>query len=435
MKEFVISEAQEETAVLVGLITQAQDERKTAEYLDELAFLAETAGARVVERFTQRLEQPNSVTYVGKGKLEELRLYVEEHEVGMVIFDDELSAKQIRVIEGTLKIKILDRTSLILDIFAMRARTAHAKVQVELAQYKYMLPRLTRLWTHLERQGGGSGSGKGGSVGLRGPGETQLEMDRRIILGRMALLKSQLADIDRQKSTQRKNRGRLIRVALVGYTNVGKSTLMNLLAKSDVFAENKLFATLDTTVRKVTIANLPFLLSDTVGFIRKLPTDLVESFKSTLDEVREADLLVHVVDISHPNFEEQIEIVDRTLAELGGGEKPQLVVFNKVDAYSWKPKDPDDLTPGTKENIPLAELMKTWPARIERECIFISAREKLHIAELKQLLYTKVKELHVQRFPYNDFLYPSEEEVAQMCAADTPDENPSPEAPKDDDSL
>ena len=435
MKEFVISEAQEETAVLVGLITQAQDERKTAEYLDELAFLAETAGARVVARFTQRLEQPNSVTYVGKGKLEELRLYVEEHEVGMVIFDDELSAKQIRVIEGTLKIKILDRTSLILDIFAMRARTAHAKVQVELAQYKYMLPRLTRLWTHLERQGGGSGSGKGGSVGLRGPGETQLEMDRRIILGRMALLKSQLADIDRQKSTQRKNRGRLIRVALVGYTNVGKSTLMNLLAKSDVFAENKLFATLDTTVRKVTIANLPFLLSDTVGFIRKLPTDLVESFKSTLDEVREADLLVHVVDISHPNFEEQIEIVDRTLAELGGGEKPQLVVFNKVDAYSWKPKDPDDLTPGTKENISLAELMKTWPARIERECIFISAREKLHIAELKQLLYTKVKELHVQRFPYNDFLYPSEEEVAQMCAADTPDENPSPEAPKDDDSL
>ena len=435
MKEFIISEAQEETAVLVGLITQAQDERKTAEYLDELAFLAETAGARVVERFTQRLEQPNSVTYVGKGKLEELRLYAEEHEVGMVIFDDELSAKQIRVIEGTLKIKILDRTSLILDIFAMRARTAHAKVQVELAQYKYMLPRLTRLWTHLERQGGGSGSGKGGSVGLRGPGETQLEMDRRIILGRMALLKSQLADIDRQKSTQRKNRGRLIRVALVGYTNVGKSTLMNLLAKSEVFAENKLFATLDTTVRKVTIANLSFLLSDTVGFIRKLPTDLVESFKSTLDEVREADLLVHVVDISHPNFEEQIEIVDRTLAELGGGEKPQLVVFNKVDAYSWKPKDPDDLTPGTKENIPLAELMKTWPARIGRECIFISAREKLHIAELKQLLYTKVKELHVQRFPYNDFLYPSEEEVAQMCAADTPDENPSPEAPKDDDSL
>ena len=435
MKEFIISEAQEETAVLVGLITQAQDERKTAEYLDELAFLAETAGARVVERFTQRLEQPNSVTYVGKGKLEELRLYVEEHEVGMVIFDDELSAKQIRVIEGALKIKILDRTSLILDIFAMRARTAHAKVQVELAQYKYMLPRLTRLWTHLERQGGGSGSGKGGSVGLRGPGETQLEMDRRIILGRMALLKSQLADIDRQKSTQRKNRGRLIRVALVGYTNVGKSTLMNLLAKSDVFAENKLFATLDTTVRKVTIANLPFLLSDTVGFIRKLPTDLVESFKSTLDEVREADLLVHIVDISHPNFEEQIEIVDRTLAELGGGEKPQLVVFNKVDAYSWKPKDPDDLTPAAKENISLAELMKTWPARIERECIFISAREKLHIAELKRLLYTKVKELHVQRFPYNDFLYPSEEEVAQMCAADTPDENPSPEAPKDDDSL
>jgi GTPase len=320
MKEFVISEAQTEKAVLVGLITQTQNERKTNEYLDELAFLAETAGAEVVKRFTQKLDTPNSVTYVGKGKLQEVKEYLElqneseETEIGMVIFDDELSAKQIRNIENELKVKILDRTSLILDIFAMRAQTANAKTQVELAQYKYMLPRLQRLWTHLERQGGGSGAGGGkGSVGLRGPGETQLEMDRRIILNRMALLKQRLAEIDTQKSTQRKNRGRMIRVALVGYTNVGKSTLMNLLAKSEVFAENKLFATLDTTVRKVIIENLPFLLSDTVGFIRKLPTDLVDSFKSTLDEVREADLLVHVVDISHPDFEEQIQVVEKTI--------------------------------------------------------------------------------------------------------------------------
>ena len=327
MKEFVISEAQTEKAVLVGLITQTQNERKTNEYLDELAFLAETAGAEVVKRFTQKLDTPNSVTYVGKGKLQEVKEYLElqneseETEIGMVIFDDELSAKQIRNIENELKVKILDRTSLILDIFAMRAQTANAKTQVELAQYKYMLPRLQRLWTHLERQGGGSGAGGGkGSVGLRGPGETQLEMDRRIILNRMALLKQRLAEIDTQKSTQRKNRGRMIRVALVGYTNVGKSTLMNLLAKSEVFAENKLFATLDTTVRKVIIENLPFLLSDTVGFIRKLPTDLVDSFKSTLDEVREADLLVHVVDISHPDFEEQIQVVEKTIADLGAGE-------------------------------------------------------------------------------------------------------------------
>lgn len=334
MKEFVISEAQVETAVLVGLITQTQDERKTKEYLDELEFLAETAGAEVVKKFTQKLPTANSVTYVGKGKLEEIKEYIlneeeNEREVGMVIFDDELSAKQIRNIEAELKIKILDRTSLILDIFAMRAQTANAKTQVELAQYKYMLPRLQRLWTHLERQGGGSGSGsgKGGSVGLRGPGETQLEMDRRIILNRMSLLKERLAEIDKQKSTQRKNRGRMIRVALVGYTNVGKSTIMNLLAKSEVFAENKLFATLDTTVRKVIIENLPFLLSDTVGFIRKLPTDLVDSFKSTLDEVREADLLLHVVDISHPGFEEQIEVVNKTLADIGGAGKPMILIF------------------------------------------------------------------------------------------------------------
>lgn len=406
MKEFVISEAQAETAVLVGLITQMQDERKTSEYLDELAFLADTAGAQVVKRFTQRIDQPNSVTYVGKGKLEEIKTYVHDQEVGMVIFDDELSAKQIRVIEKELQVKILDRTSLILDIFAMRAQTAHAKVQVELAQYKYMLPRLTRLWTHLERQGGGSGSGKGGSVGLRGPGETQLEMDRRIILNRISLLKNQLKDIDQQKSTQRKNRGNLIRVALVGYTNVGKSTLMNLLAKSTVFAENKLFATLDTTVRKVTIDNLPFLLSDTVGFIRKLPTDLVESFKSTLDEVREADLLVHVVDISHPGFEEQIEVVNRTLADIGGADKPSLIIFNKIDAYTFVEKAPDDLSPRTKENLSLDELMQTWMAKMNHNCIFISAREKENLEEMKQLIYTRVKELHVQRFPYNDFLYP-----------------------------
>ncbi|WP_276966566.1 GTPase HflX [Bacteroides graminisolvens] len=414
MKEFVISEAQAETAVLVALITQSQDERKTNEYLDELAFLAETAGADVVKKFTQRLDMANSVTYVGKGKLQEIKDYVTENEVGMVIFDDELSAKQIRNIEGELQVKILDRTSLILDIFAMRAQTAHAKTQVELAQYKYMLPRLTRLWTHLERQGGGSGGGKGGSVGLRGPGETQLEMDRRIILGRMSLLKGQLADIDKQKATQRKNRGSMIRVALVGYTNVGKSTLMNLLSKSDVFAENKLFATLDTTVRKVIIENLPFLLSDTVGFIRKLPTDLVESFKSTLDEVREADLLLHVVDISHPGFEEQIEIVNKTLADIGGAGKPCILIFNKIDAYTYVEKAPDDLTPRTKDNLTLEELMNTWMAKMEDNCLFISAREKVNMEEFKGVVYNRVKALHVQRFPYNDFLYQTydkEEEI------------------------
>jgi GTP-binding protein HflX len=414
MKEFVISEAQVETAILVGLITQTQDERKTKEYLDELEFLADTAGAKVVKRFTQKLPTANSVTYVGKGKLDEIKQFIlseqdEEREIGMVIFDDELSAKQIRNIEGELKVKILDRTSLILDIFAMRAQTANAKTQVELAQYKYMLPRLQRLWTHLERQGGGSGAGGGkGSVGLRGPGETQLEMDRRIILNRMALLKERLAEIDKQKSTQRKNRGRMIRVALVGYTNVGKSTLMNLLAKSEVFAENKLFATLDTTVRKVIIDNLPFLLTDTVGFIRKLPTDLVESFKSTLDEVREADLLVHVVDISHPDFEEQISVVEKTVADLGAGGKPTMIVFNKVDAYTFVPKDEDDLTPRTKENLTLEELMRTWMAKLNDNCLFISAKERTNLEELKEVIYKKVRELHVQKYPYNDFLYPIE---------------------------
>ncbi|MBR1665323.1 MAG: GTPase HflX [Bacteroidaceae bacterium] len=416
MKEFVITEAKAETAVLVGLITPQQDERRTTEYLDELEFLATTAGAVTVKRFTQRVQGPSQVSYVGKGKLEEIRAYIvaeedAEREVGMVIFDDELSAKQLRNIEQVLKVKILDRTSLILDIFAMRAQTANAKTQVELAQYRYMLPRLQRLWTHLERQGGGSGSGGGkGSVGLRGPGETQLEIDRRIILNRMSLLKQRLADIDRQKSTQRSNRGRMIRVALVGYTNVGKSTLMNLLSKSEVFAENKLFATLDTTVRKVIIDNLPFLLSDTVGFIRKLPTDLIDSFKSTLDEVREADLLVHVVDISHPDFEEQIKVVEKTLSDLGCADKPSMILFNKIDAYTFTPKDADDLTPSTRENMPLPDLMKTWMAKLNGDCLFISAAQRTNIDELKRVLYSRVRELHVQKYPYNDFLYQHYEE-------------------------
>ena len=411
MKEFVITEAKAETAVLVGLITPQQDERRTTEYLDELEFLATTAGAVTVKRFTQRVQGPSQVTYVGKGKLDEIRAYIvaeedADREVGMVIFDDELSAKQLRNIEQVLKVKILDRTSLILDIFAMRAQTANAKTQVELAQYRYMLPRLQRLWTHLERQGGGSGSGGGkGSVGLRGPGETQLEMDRRIILNRMSLLKQRLAEIDRQKTTQRSNRGRMIRAALVGYTNVGKSTLMNLLSKSEVFAENKLFATLDTTVRKVIIDNLPFLLSDTVGFIRKLPTDLIDSFKSTLDEVREADLLVHVVDISHPDFEEQIKVVEKTLSDLGCSDKPSMILFNKIDAYTFTPKDADDLTPATRENTPLPDLMKTWMARLGGDCLFISAAQRTNIDELRNILYTRVRELHVQKYPYNDFLY------------------------------
>ena len=416
MKEFVISEAKTETAVLVGLITKDQDEAKTKEYLDELEFLADTAGAVTVKRFTQRLNGPSSVTYVGQGKLDEIRQYIkdeedQEREVGMVIFDDELSAKQIRNIEKSLQVKILDRTSLILDIFAMRAQSAEAKTQVELAQHRYMLPRLQRLWTHLERQGGGSGSGGGkGSVGLRGPGETQLEMDRRIILQRITLLKQRLAEIDKQKTTQRKNRGRLIRVALVGYTNVGKSTMMNLLSKSEVFAENKLFATLDTTVRKMVIDNLPFLLADTVGFIRKLPTDLVDSFKSTLDEVREADLLLHVVDISHPDFEEQITVVEKTLADLGCADKPSMIVFNKIDAYTWVEKEPDDLTPATRENVSLDDLKRTWMAEMQDNCLFISAREKQNIDELREVLYKKVRELHVQKYPYNDFLYDINEE-------------------------
>ena len=399
MKEFVISKETTERAVLVGLVTPQQGEARVQEYLDELAFLADTAGAHTVARFTQKLDYPNPRTFVGKGKLEEIKAYVEANEVGMVIFDDDLSTKQVSNIERELQVKILDRSSLILDIFAKRAQTAIAKTQVELAQYQYLLPRLTRMWTHLERQRGG--------IGMRGPGETQIETDRRIILDKISRLKDELAAIDKQKSIQRKNRGKLTRVALVGYTNVGKSTLMNVLSKSEVFAENKLFATLDTTVRKVTIENLPFLLTDTVGFIRKLPTHLVESFKSTLDEVRDADVLVHVVDISHPNFEEQIEVVNKTLRELcDGAEKPMIMVFNKVDAFSYVPKDADDLTPATRENISLDELKASWMARTGGDdCVFISAKKGVNIDELKQKIYDRAREVHLSRFPYNDFLY------------------------------
>ncbi len=406
IEDNIITQEQNEKAVLVGLVTRTQDERKTDEYLDELAFLADTAGAEPVARFTQKLDYPNPRTYVGTGKLEELRQYVEENEIGLVIFDDELSPKQVANVEKELKVKILDRTSLILDIFAKRAQTATARTQVELAQYQYLLPRLTRMWTHLERQRGG--------IGMRGPGETQIETDRRIILDRISRLKEELAAIDRQKTVQRKNRGKLTRVALVGYTNVGKSTLMNLLSKSDVFAENKLFATLDTTVRKVVVENLPFLLTDTVGFIRKLPSNLVDSFKSTLDEVREADVLVHVVDISHPNFEEQIEVVNKTLSEVcGSADKPMIMVFNKIDAFRYTPKDPDDLTPMTRENISLPELQRTWMSRMGDNCIFISARDRLNIEELKQKLYDKALEIHTERFPYNDFLYQKYDDLAE----------------------
>lgn len=416
MKDLVISKETTERAVVVGLVTPRQPENKVREYLDELEFLADTAGAEVVRRFTQKLDNPNSRTFVGQGKLAEIKEYVEKNDIGMVIFDDDLSTKQIANIEKELQVKILDRSSLILDIFARRAQTATAKTQVELAQYQYLLPRLTRMWTHLERQKGG--------IGMRGPGETQIETDRRIIQRRIAWLKEQLADIDRQKTLQRKNRGKLTRVALVGYTNVGKSTLMNLLSKSDVFAENKLFATLDTTVRKVTIDNLPFLLTDTVGFIRKLPTNLVESFKSTLDEVRDADLLVHVVDISHPQFEEQIEVVNKTLSEIcGAAGKPVIVVFNKIDAFSHVEKDADDLTPRTRENIPLEELKQTWMNRLEPgNCVFISAKKGINIDELKEKIYAKAKEIHMERFPYNDFLYQKYDDLSLPQG----EEDPSP---------
>lgn len=408
MKEFILSQEVTEKAVLVGLIGEgAMAEERSKEYLDELAFLADTAGAETVTRFTQRLPYPNPRTYVGKGKLEEIRQYVEAHDIGIAIFDDDLTSKQVANIERELQVKILDRTSLILDIFAKRAQTANAKTQVELAQYQYLLPRLTRMWTHLERQRGG--------IGMRGPGETQIETDRRIILQRISWLKEQLRSIDKQKAVQRKNRGKLTRVALVGYTNVGKSTLMNKLAKSEVFAENKLFATLDTTVRKVVIDNLPFLLTDTVGFIRKLPTHLVDSFKSTLDEVREADLLIHVVDISHPNFNEQIEVVNKTLADICKGDtKPMIMVFNKIDAYRHIEKDADDLTPRTRENIPLKELEETWMNKLDPgNCVFISAKKDINLDVLRQMIYDKAKAIHVERFPYNDFLYQTYDDLNQ----------------------
>ncbi len=384
-------------AVLVGLTTGDRDRHEVMEYLEELAFLAETAGAEPVKIFTQSLDLPNSKYFVGTGKLKEIEEFIKEEGIKLAIFDDELTSSQLRNIEKRLDCRVLDRTNLILDIFASRAKTAHAMVQVELAQYQYLLPRLTRMWTHLERQRGG--------IGLRGPGETEIETDRRIIRDKIAKLKTQLVKIDKQKATQRKNRGKMVRVALVGYTNVGKSTIMNLLSKSDIFAENKLFATLDTTVRKVVINNLPFLLSDTVGFIRKLPHHLVESFKSTLDEVREADILIHVADISHSGFEEQITVVRNTLKELGAATKPTYLVFNKTDAYSFIEKDDDDLTPKTRENLSMEELMNSWMARDHNPSIFISAKEKLNISEFKEKIYSMVKEIHVKRYPYNDFLY------------------------------
>lgn len=405
--EKTITEDIGERAVLVGLITPTQNEAKANEYLAELAFLAETAGAKSEKRFLQRVDNPNPRTFVGKGKLEEIRQYIEDNAIDLAIFDDDLTSKQVQNIENELKVKILDRTNLILDIFAKRAQTATARTQVELAQYQYLLPRLTRMWTHLERQRGG--------IGMRGPGETQIETDRRIILDKISRLKVELKNIDRQKSIQRKNRGKLTRIALVGYTNVGKSTLMNLLSKSDVFAENKLFATLDTTVRKVIIDNLPFLLTDTIGFIRKLPTHLVDSFKSTLDEVRDADILVHVVDISHPQFEEQIEVVNRTLQEVcESKDKPMILVFNKVDAFTYVKKDDDDLTPRLRENITLEELKQTWMAKMNDNCIFISARERINIDELKSRLYEMAKEIHMKRFPYNDFLFQKYDEEDLM---------------------
>lgn len=394
-----------EKAVLVGLISGSQDEKQAKEYLDELEFLTDTAGAVVLKKFTQKLDIPNTATFVGSGKLDEIGTYVKMMEADTVIFDDELTPTQLRNIERILECKVLDRTNLILDIFAKRAKTAHAKTQVELAQYQYMLPRLTRLWTHLERQQGG--------IGTRGPGESQIETDRRIILDKIALLKEKLKKIDTQKSIQRKNRGKMVRVALVGYTNVGKSTIMNMVAKSEVFAENKLFATLDTTVRKVVIGNLPFLLADTVGFIRKLPHGLVESFKSTLDEVREADVLLHIVDISHTGFEEQIETVNSTLIEIKAGDKPTIFVFNKIDAFSYIKKDEDDLSMKTKENFSLEEWKNSWMAKHNTPALFISAKFRENLEDFKTHLYEQVKEIHAQRFPYNDYLYNSEWEEGE----------------------
>jgi GTP-binding protein HflX len=388
----------DERAILIGIISKGQDEKEVEEFLDELAFLAETAGAETVKRFTQKVDVPNPRTFVGSGKIEELAHYITDNKIDIAVFDDELTPSQLRNIEKALNCRILDRTNLILDIFARRALTSHARTQVELAQYQYLLPRLTGMWTHLERQRGG--------IGLRGPGETEIETDRRVIRDRISLLKEQLKKIDTQMATQRKNRGKMIRVSLVGYTNVGKSTIMNLLSKSEVFAENKLFATLDTTVRKMVIGNLPFLLSDTVGFIRKLPTDLIESFKSTLDEVRESDLLVHVVDISHPAFEEQIKVVNNTLKDLEVSEKPLIIVFNKIDAFSYNAKDEDDLTPAMKDNYSLSDLKKSWMSSDKHHLtVFISAKTKENVEELRKLLYDEVKKLHIKRYPFNDFLY------------------------------
>ena len=387
-----------EKAILIGILNHGQDESEVEDFLEELSFLAETAGAEPVKRFIQKLDTPNARTFVGSGKILELAQFVSENKIDIAIFDDELTPSQLRNIEDALGCRILDRTNLILDIFAQRARTSHARTQVELAQYQYLLPRLTGMWTHLERQRGG--------IGLRGPGETEIETDRRVIRDRISFLKDQLKKIDTQMVTQRKNRGKMIRVSLVGYTNVGKSTVMNLLSKSEVFAEDKLFATLDTTVRKVVIGNLPFLLSDTVGFIRKLPTDLIESFKSTLDEVREADLLVHIVDISHPAFEDQIKVVNNTLKDLGVSEKPLIIVFNKIDAFSYTVKDEDDLTPVVKDNYSLSELKKTWMSADKHHLtVFISAKTKENLEELRKLLYGEVKKLHIKRYPFNDFLY------------------------------
>ncbi len=392
-----------ETVVLIGLIGQDEGRRKVKEHIDELAFLVDTAGGITVETFLQSLSAPNTKTFVGSGKLEEISKYIKEHGIDIAVFDDELNPSQIRNIENALECKILDRNNLILDIFASRAKTAHAKTQVELAQYVYLLPRLTRMWTHLSKQKGG--------IGLKGPGETEIETDRRIIRDRISLLKKKLIQIDKQKATQRKNRGKMVRVSLVGYTNVGKSTLMNILSKSDVFAENKLFATLDTTVRKVVVENLPFLLSDTVGFIRKLPHSLIESFKSTLDEVRESDILLHVVDISHPDFEDQIKTVQNTLTEIGASDKPGMMIFNKIDAYTFTEKDEDDLTPLEKENYSLEDLKKTWMADTDQRCAFISAKKKTNIDTLRGLLYEEVKKIHIKRYPYNSYLYQKPEEL------------------------
>ncbi len=396
-KQLFDTAKKQETAILIGMINQHQDEKKVKEYMDELAFLTETAGAIPVKRFTQKMDKPDSATFLGSGKINEIKIFIKENEINIAIFDDELSPSQLRNIEKILECRILDRSNLILDIFAARAQTAHARTQVELAQYEYLLPRLTRMWTHLERQKGG--------IGMRGPGESEIETDRRIIRDKIVLLKKKLETIDKQMATQRKNRGALVRVALVGYTNVGKSTIMNVMSKSEVFAENKLFATLDTTVRKVVIENLPFLLTDTVGFIRKLPHQLVESFKSTLDEVREADILLHVVDISHPEFEDQMRVVNETLIEIGAKDKEVIVVFNKMDAFTYTKKEEDDLLPSTKENLSLDDLRESWMSRLGNNCVFISAEQKINIDEFRDKIYAQVKMIHTKRYPFENLLF------------------------------